>query len=88
LYLQSVLPINEQVIWYDYMKNKSERIVQLNEKLKPIAKEERIPYLDLYSKFADKKGQLLPEYTADGIHLSAAGYLKWKKVFQEEGIKL
>jgi len=88
LYLQSVLPINEKVIWYDYMKNKSDKITQLNEKLKPIAKKEGTPYLDLYSKFADENGQLLPQYTADGIHLSAAGYLKWRQVFQEEGIKL
>ncbi|MFV0592136.1 MAG: GDSL-type esterase/lipase family protein [Draconibacterium sp.] len=88
LYLQSVLPINEKVIWYDYMKNKSDKIAQLNTKLKPIAKEKDIPYIDLYTRFADKNGQLLPEYTADGIHLSAAGYLKWRQVFQKEGIKL
>ncbi|KOH44613.1 hypothetical protein NC99_25980 [Sunxiuqinia dokdonensis] len=88
LYLQSVLPINEQVIWYEYMKNKSKQIVLLNEKLKTIAANENITYLDLYASFADENGQLLPEYTADGIHLSAEGYLHWRKVFKEEGIKL
>uniref|UniRef100_UPI003216354B GDSL-type esterase/lipase family protein n=1 Tax=uncultured Draconibacterium sp. TaxID=1573823 RepID=UPI003216354B len=88
VFLQSVLPINEKIIWYDYMKNKSDQIAKLNEKLKMVAKKEGIPYLDLYSKFADKNGQLLPHLTADGIHLSAAGYLEWRKVFQEEGIKL
>ncbi|MFV0266226.1 MAG: GDSL-type esterase/lipase family protein [Draconibacterium sp.] len=88
LYLQSVLPINEKVIWFDYMKNKSDKIALLNKQLKPIATEERIPYLDLYSEFADEHGQLLPQYTADGIHLTAAGYLKWREVFQQEGIKL
>ncbi len=88
LYLQSVLPINEEVIWYNYMKNKSDQIVLLNEKLKPLAKEEGIHFLDLYTQFADKNGQLLPEYTADGIHLSAAGYLKWREVFKQQGIKL
>lgn len=88
LYLQSVLPINEKVILYDYMKNKSDQIILLNERLKPMAKEEGIRYLDIYSKFADENGQLLLECTSDGIHLSAAGYLKWREVFLEEGIKL
>lgn len=88
LYLQSVLPINEEVIWYDYMKNKSKQIVALNEKLEALAAKANIRYLDLYARFADENGQLLPAYTADGIHLSAEGYLQWRKVFKEEGIKL
>ena len=88
LYLQSVLPINENIIWYDYMKKKSDQIVLLNEKLKLIADEEDICYLDLYSHFTDKQGQLLAKYTADGIHLSAAGYLKWRDIFREERIQL
>jgi lysophospholipase L1-like esterase len=88
LYLQSVLPINEAVIWYDYMKNKSKQIALLNKRLKGIAAAENIHYLDLYSRFADENGQLFPAYTADGIHLSAEGYLHWRKVFKEEGIKL
>lgn len=88
LVLQSVLPINEKVIWYDYMKNKSDQIVLLNKRLEEVASEENIRYLDLYSEFADENGQLLPEYTADGIHLSAAGYLQWRKVFKKKGIRL
>lgn len=88
LVLQSVLPINEEVIWYDYMKNKSDRIILLNKKFEKIASEENIRYLDLYSEFADESGQLLPEYTADGIHLSAVGYLQWRKIFKEKGIRL
>nr|MBD3621582.1 hypothetical protein [Sunxiuqinia sp.] len=72
----------------DYMKNKSEGIVLLNEQLKTVAENENIGYLDLYSRFADENGQLLPGYTADGIHLSAEGYLRWREVFKEEGIKL
>ena len=88
LYLQSVLPINEAVIWYDYMKNKSKGIVLLNEQLKALAEKENIRYLDLYSRFADENGQLLRAFTADGIHLSAEGYLHWRKIFKEEGIRL
>ena len=85
--LQSVLPINEKVIWYEYMKNKSDKIVMLNEKLKVIAAEERVRYLDLYTRFADSEGQLIREYTADGIHLSATGYLRWRDAFKDEKIR-
>ena len=87
LYLQSVLPINEKIIWYPYMKGKSDKIVLLNGQLKSIATNVGIPYLDLYTRFADSEGQLIPEYTADGIHLSAAGYLHWRDVFKEEKIR-
>lgn len=87
IYLQSVLPINEDVIWYDYMKNKSDKIVLLNDQLKRIAATENIRYLDLYSSFANEKGYLKPAYTADGIHLSAAGYLHWRDIFMEEKIR-
>ena len=87
LFLQSVLPINEKVIWYEYMKNKSDKIVELNDELEEIAATEKIRYLDLYSGFADENGQLKTEYTADGIHLSAAGYLQWRNIFEKEGIR-
>lgn len=87
VYLQSVLPINEEIIWYSYMKNKSNAIIQLNEQLKSIAAKEKIQFLDLYSHFVDEKGNLKPELTADGIHLSASGYLLWRDLFKEKGIR-
>ncbi|TAJ11933.1 GDSL family lipase [Marinilabiliaceae bacterium JC017] len=86
--LQSVLPINEKVIWYDYMKNKSDRIAELNDRLKDIARKDEIKYVDLYSRFADSNGQLKPELTYDGLHLKADGYLLWKDVFKEQKINL
>jgi len=70
------------------MKNKSDKIVLLNEKIKSNAEKDGIPYLDLYPDFADENGQLQPEFTVDGIHLSAAGYLKWREVFKQKGVKL
>ncbi|MBL4561333.1 MAG: hypothetical protein JKX79_10160 [Labilibaculum sp.] len=87
VYLQSVLPINEETIWYAYMKNKSDKIVQLNKQLKIIAANENVRFIDLYSRFVDDKGNLKLEYTADGIHLSAAGYLHWRDIFKEKGIR-
>ncbi len=87
IYLQSILPINEEIFPYDYMKGKSDQIVRLNDMLRVVAEEEKIRFIDLYSRFADEKGQLIPAYTADGIHLSVAGYLLWRDVFKEKGIR-
>ncbi|WP_320018940.1 GDSL-type esterase/lipase family protein [Labilibaculum manganireducens] len=87
VYLQSVLPINEEIIWYDYMKNKSDKIIELNEQLVSIAAKSKIQFLDLYSHFVDEKGNLKQELTADGIHLSAFGYLLWRDIFKEKGIR-
>lgn len=87
VYLQSVLPINEEIIWYDYMKNKSDKIILLNEQLESIAAKNEIQFLDLYSHFADEKGNLKPELTADGIHLSACGYMLWRDIFKEKRIR-
>ncbi|TAJ11929.1 GDSL family lipase [Marinilabiliaceae bacterium JC017] len=87
VFLHSVLPINEKIIWYDYMKSKSDFIVQLNNKLEVIARDENVGYVNLYTHFADSNGQLKPELTCDGLHLSAAGYLLWKEIFDDEKIK-
>jgi len=87
IYLQSILPINEAIFPHEYMKHKSEKIVQLNGLLKTLAAREKVRFIDLYPRFADEKGTLKPELTADGIHLSAAGYLLWRDIFKEEGIR-
>lgn len=61
------------------------RIAGINAQLKAIAQRASAGYLDLYSEFVDQDGQILSEYTTDGIHLSAQGYAAWQSVFQESG---
>lgn len=87
VYLQSVLPINEAIFKWEYMKGKSGGIVLLNRLLRSVAEEERVRFIDLYTRFADQAGNLKPALTADGIHLSSGGYLLWRDVFREEGIR-
>ncbi len=88
IYLQSVLPINESVMKFDYMKNKSDNIVLLNQLIRSFALKENIHFVDLYSHFADENGQLIARYTVDGIHLSAEGYQQWVNVFKLENIRM
>ena len=53
------------------------------QKLAAIAQEEKVDYLDLYPHFADARGELRPELTTDGLHLSAVGYGVWQSVLRE-----
>lgn len=57
-------------------------IRQLNQQLEVIAKEEGVDYLDLYPSFADANGDLLPDLSTDGLHLSQKGYQVWRSRLQ------
>jgi len=54
------------------------RIRELNERLKAIAKEENVIYLDLYPLFADAEGNMKTDLSTDGLHLSPQGYAVWR----------
>lgn len=61
----------------------NDRIRRLNVALATMAQEEGTEYLDLYSHFADARGEMRPELTTDGLHLSAMGYNVWQSVLRE-----
>jgi len=42
-------------------------------------------YVNLYDAFTDAEGKLDARYTNDGLHLTGAGYLRWKEVLQNGG---
>jgi hypothetical protein len=69
------------------MKGKSVKIIQLNGLFRLLSAEEKLQYIDLYPQFADQDGNLRPELTAGWIHLDETGYLLWRDVFNEEGIR-
>jgi lysophospholipase L1-like esterase len=77
LIIESVLPMNEGKLPYDYLKGKAEKVKALNEGIVLIAKEFKLPYLNLHELFADGKGELKAAYTKDGIHLEPAAYVDW-----------
>ena len=49
----------------------------MNTKIKRLAEERKILFLDLNRRLAPNK-QLLPAFTNDGLHLNKAGYQAWK----------
>lgn len=77
LYVQSVLPMNDDILTAAYLKNKGQLIVQLNEKIAALAKKYNLTYVNLHEVFNDGSGKLKPELTMDGIHIKPAAYVLW-----------
>lgn len=77
IHLQSVLPLNEEMLKYAYLKGKNVKVKELNEEIKKLALEYGLTYINLHEVIADKDGELKKEYTMDGIHLKTDAYLVW-----------
>lgn len=81
--LQSILPHNQQFSnWKRADPVPNSQIRQLNQEIEAIAAAEGANYLDLHSLFTDVEGNLRPELTTDGVHLSKQGYLVWRSALQ------
>ena len=77
--LQALYPIDEnRPEFYDRFMvgsaRTNEQIQSLNARLKTLAEEKGIHYLDLTEQLADENGAFRAEYTMDGLHPNAAGY--------------
>lgn len=77
LYLQSIMPINNDYGVYRNLKGKENTIVEFNKRIKEIAEKNDLEYIDLWPFLADKSGKLNKKYTNDGLHLTGPGYRAW-----------
>ncbi len=77
LYLQSIMPINNDYGVYRNLKGKENTIVEFNKCIKEIAEKNDLEYIDLWPFLADKNGKLNKKYTNDGLHLTGPGYRAW-----------
>jgi lysophospholipase L1-like esterase len=84
--IQSILPHGaEEATWEGKQKLlaiPNSQIRELNQQLQNIATKERIKYLDLQPLFSNSQGNLRPEFSTDGLHLSQQGYLVWRSALQ------
>lgn len=80
LYVQSMLPINNSFGRYKLMKDKEQVIRDINSRLEPEVKRRGATWVNLHPHFCDENGNLREDYTNDGLHLLAPGYLKWREV--------
>ena len=78
VFVQSILPVNDGFGKFGNHTNKGAEIKQVNKQLASLARNFNYSYIDLTDVFSDKDGKLIKEYTNDGLHLTAAGYLAWK----------
>lgn len=80
IYIQSILPVNDN---YDYFKdhtNKGNSILIINEKIQKLSKKYNQTYIDLFSSFVNEEGKLKNQFTFDGLHLNGEGYKTWKNL--------
>ncbi|WP_336834371.1 GDSL-type esterase/lipase family protein [Sphingobacterium siyangense] len=84
IYLQSALPINEERTKEPYTKGRNVLVPILNEKLRQLAADENIPFVDLCPLFQDNEGRLNAIYSADGVHLIPSAYIKWVQLLKEK----
>ncbi len=78
IYVQSVLPINEEIFHVKYNPNTGNSdIMDFNEKLAALSAEKDAYYLDVGSVFRDEKGGMPADYTPDGMHINSAQYIMW-----------
>ena len=83
--LLSVLPVNEAPAYKSTVYVRSnEKILALNQAYRQLASAYmNVQFIDLYDAFLDEEGQLRPDYTTDGLHLTIAGYAALSKALQE-----
>lgn len=79
--VQSILPTR-----YDAIP--SSRVRSLNEKIKAIAQQEGVYYLNLFAFFTDSSDRLSRDLTTDGLHLNPQGYQVWQTALQQADAQL
>jgi lysophospholipase L1-like esterase len=83
IYVQSLLPNeNSSRLMPSYCSpQRNKEIKEVNVDLRKLAEEKGCTYIDAYSRFV-LNGQLNPNYSVDGVHLSGEGYLVWTKILE------
>lgn len=82
LYLQSVMPVNNDYKRYKGLIGKEKTIMSFNKKIEEIANRHGATFIDLWPALADNNGKLKRSYTNDGLHLTGAGYRAWTNLLQ------
>lgn len=80
LYVQSMLPINNSFGRYRLMKGKEQTIRDINALLEPEVRRRGLTWVNLHPAFCDADGNLRADFTNDGLHLLAPGYMTWRDI--------
>lgn len=78
VYIQSILPVNNDISKYGVVD--SQKIIELNNKMKLLADGKKIFFIDLYPYFCGSDNKLYARYAKDGLHPNSHGYAVWKNL--------
>lgn len=79
LYIQSILPVSAHFGMFAGHTSKGAEIREANERLRALAAEKGVVFIDLSRSFADPAtGDMNLSYTNDGLHLKGQGYILWR----------
>lgn len=85
IYIQAIMKVTtERSDQGDYITN--EGIEERNERLKALADNVNIYYLDVNPLICDETGGMISSYTSDGVHLKAKYIDIWKQFLMEHAI--
>lgn len=84
LFVQSIFPVNEHFGKFTGHTSKRKEILDVNDQLRRLAPEYHYQYIDVFAGLADSTGRLDAAYTNDGLHLTGAGYLRWKEAISQQ----
>ncbi len=79
--IQSILPTRRPDLPNNYIRH-------INKQLAIAAKQEGAKFVNIHNWFTDFQGNLRPELTTDGLHLSQEGYEVWRSSLQQPEYKL
>lgn len=82
IYIESVLPINNNFAQYKRLKGKEAQIPALNAQLRALAEAENVTFINLTPYLSDSEGRLKKEYTGDGLHLKPEVYWSWSNIIR------
>lgn len=85
LFVEGIMHVAEEKNDTDAIFNNTNINIR-NERIKQLADNRNIFYIDVNEAVCDENGNLKEEYTFDQIHLKAAYYKIWKEFLLEKGI--
>ena len=78
LYVQSLLPINENFGRWKNLQGRTDDIPLVNDMLRQYCDEQEITYIELFPYFTNRHNNVLIRFlSVDGLHLSKQGYRIW-----------
>ena len=79
--IQSILPTRRADLPNNYIR-------YINKQLAIASKQEGAKFVNIHNWFTDFQGNLRPELTTDGLHLSQGGYEVWRSALKQPEYKL